>query len=84
MACENGAPEGCTEAGLHELAEAGAGAQQRAAAWLERGCEGNDPRACASLASQLEFGLGVPKDTTRARRLYRKACAAGHAPACQH
>ena len=55
----------------------------RAAQVLERGCDMKAPRACATLAAELEEGeRGIPADATKAARFYDRACDLGSARSC--
>jgi len=49
---------------------------------LERGCGLGRPAACHALADRLTDPAALTPDHARARRLWREACAAGHAPSC--
>jgi len=55
----------------------------RAAQVLERGCDMKAPRACATLAAELEEGeRGIAADPTKAARFYDRACDLGSARSC--
>jgi TPR repeat protein len=78
--CDDGLAAACGEAGVilvHQSSYDGA------AGLFKRGCEGGDPASCAQLATAHLLGRGVTHDDARARELYRKACDAGEASACE-
>lgn len=55
----------------------------RAAQVLERGCDMKAPRACATLAAELEEGeRGLAADVAKAARFYDRACDLGSARSC--
>lgn len=55
----------------------------RAAQVLERGCDMKAPRACATLAAELEEGeRGIAADLAKAARFYDRACELGSARSC--
>lgn len=54
----------------------------RAAALLERGCAGKNPKACSDLGVLLQRGRGVRADPARAAALYTQACDGGYALGC--
>jgi TPR repeat protein len=54
-----------------------------AADFYRRSCEGDDAEACYQLGLLHEEGNGAPFDFARAGELFRKACRAGFAKACE-
>ncbi len=55
----------------------------RAAQVLERGCDMKAPRACATLAAELEEGeRGILAEPAKAARFYDRACDLGSARSC--
>jgi len=77
--CDGGKPAFCGYAGAALLE---AGDFTAAAGFFGRGCEAGDPASCAQLATAHLLGRGAPRDSARARQLYKKACQAGDASAC--
>jgi hypothetical protein len=51
---------------------------------MENACARGAMGACHALADALYEGNGVPRDKTRAVRLYRQACAAGLKASCEN
>ena len=57
------------------------------ARWLTKGCETPDPKradeqSCDRLGRLYATGNGVPKDLTRARSLFKRACDQKYQAAC--
>lgn len=46
--------------------------------WVEKAVAAGDPLAATYLAGQVEFGFGVPKNPSRARKLYEQGAAGGN------
>jgi predicted component of type VI protein secretion system len=49
----------------------------------QRGCAGGSAADCAVLAVANSTGVGMAKDASKARALFKQACAAGYEPACR-
>lgn len=53
----------------------------RAASWFARGAEAGEPSCMVEFGDMCYFGLGIPRDRSKARRLYNRAAASGDAEA---
>ncbi len=49
---------------------------------LERGCAGQEPFACVSLAKAYESGKDIPRDVAKALHYYSQACELGGMEGC--
>jgi TPR repeat protein len=49
---------------------------------MEQSCDGGASNGCRFLGKLHQAGTGVSKDHKRAAKLFEKACAKGHQPAC--
>ncbi len=84
QACETGVAEGCFRAGaIHNNGAAMSGIAEdyeQGAELLDRACGNGIADACALLATNYDFGLGVPQDDGRATELRLRACEDGSLP----
>ena len=75
-ACEGGFHSGCADLSVVALGGTGGGADYGLAATLSRrACEGNDNGGCSVEGITHEFGLGTPRNVSRAVAAYTKACS---------
>lgn len=82
--CAAGKAASCTSVGVQTaFGTYGRSKDEKAAVpILERACGGGDPQGCHELAVMVEHGRGVAADTSRARELHKRACAAGIYASC--
>jgi hypothetical protein len=86
-ACSLGIASGCTNraAGIMMDEEHRPGALECASRTFDAMCQRDDPWACTMLAFNLERGLGIARDLTRALEVLPGGCRLGvEDEACQH
>ena len=82
--CLSGNAMACTDVGFRYLFGNGGATEDAIEArnYLQRGCDGKEPRGCLGLAGVYVTAAGVPKDIKRARTLLKKACKLGLEQGC--
>lgn len=79
-ACDGGQLSACNTTGVVHLRRK---EYAQAAAPIAKACDGGEAVGCSNLALIYEQGLGVARDLSRARTLYKKACDGGFKSSCE-
>lgn len=82
-ACNLGLSRGCEDGmELNDPSSTGRRNIIRFAVFAEKACEGGNGDACVRIGVLYDVGLGVPKDTARANKLFKMGCAFENQRAC--
>ncbi len=81
-ACAGGRPPACFNVGVVNEKQLTPPKPKVAAEFYEKACDAKYFKACTNLGSLYLQGVGVAKNPTKARRLYKRACDGGDEVAC--
>jgi hypothetical protein len=80
--CEAGRASSCANLAVPYLSAGATRDLAKAAALLEKACDGDHLPSCANLGRLHVAGDGVARDPARAVQLFKRGCDAGHASSC--